>query len=199
MLNVTAVFPSGPGYLTVFPCGSPQPLASNVNYPAGQVVPNAVLAKVGTDGKVCIFTLADTDLVVDVNGYVPAGGSPSTVVPARLLETRWGRMRRRWMACSRGAGVAAGSVFELTVTDRGGGGACGCVGGDVERDGGVPVGSWVSDGVPVWVAAAVGVERELSGGSGGAERGVGQGRHRRQGVHLHVGDTDVVVDVNGYL
>ena len=90
MLNVTAVFPTGPGYLTVFPCGAPRPLASNVNYAAGQVVPNAVLAKIGTGGTVCIYSLVDTDVVIDVTGFVPAGGSPSTVVPARLLETRVG-------------------------------------------------------------------------------------------------------------
>ena len=38
MLNVTADAPEGSGYLTVFPCGAAQPLASNVNYVAGQTV-----------------------------------------------------------------------------------------------------------------------------------------------------------------
>jgi protein involved in polysaccharide export with SLBB domain len=70
MLNVTAVFPDAPGFLTVFPCESGLPKASNVNYGPGDVVPNAVLAKIGTGGKVCIYTLAGTDIVVDVNGYV---------------------------------------------------------------------------------------------------------------------------------
>jgi hypothetical protein len=41
---------------------------------AGDVVPNAVFAKLGTDGKVCIFSNAATHVVVDVSGYVPAGG-----------------------------------------------------------------------------------------------------------------------------
>jgi hypothetical protein len=54
----------------VFPCGTELPKASNVNYGPGDVVPNAVLAKIGTGGKVCIYTLAGTDIVVDVNGYV---------------------------------------------------------------------------------------------------------------------------------
>lgn len=31
----------------------------------------AVLAKVGIAGNVCLFTLTETDLIVDVNGYVP--------------------------------------------------------------------------------------------------------------------------------
>jgi hypothetical protein len=73
MLNVTAVTPDAAGHVTVFPCGAPRPLASNVNYLAGDVVPNAVLAKVGTGGRVCLYTSATTDLVVDVNGYVPIG------------------------------------------------------------------------------------------------------------------------------
>ena len=60
ILNVTAVAHAGSGFLTVFPCGEPQPLASNVNYLAGDVVPNAVLAKVGVGGSVCIFTMAVT-------------------------------------------------------------------------------------------------------------------------------------------
>jgi hypothetical protein len=34
-----------------------------------------VLAKVGTDGNVCILTLATTDVIVDVMVYVPADGA----------------------------------------------------------------------------------------------------------------------------
>ena len=64
------MFPDNVGYLTVFPCGSERPLAANVNYRPGVVTPNAVLAKVGVDGTVCIYTRSATDLVADVNGYV---------------------------------------------------------------------------------------------------------------------------------
>jgi hypothetical protein len=73
MLNVTAVLPSTAGFVTVYPCGRPRPLASNLNFGPGDVVPNAVLVKLGTSGKVCLYTSATSDLVVDVNGYVPAG------------------------------------------------------------------------------------------------------------------------------
>jgi hypothetical protein len=72
MLNVTAVDPAEAGFLTVFPCGSPVPNASNVNYLAKQVAPNAVVAKIGDGGKVCVYTQAETHLIVDVNGFVPA-------------------------------------------------------------------------------------------------------------------------------
>ena len=54
----------------MFDCTAQVPNASNVNYVAGQVVSNAVLAKLTPNGKVCIYSLAETDLVIDVNGYV---------------------------------------------------------------------------------------------------------------------------------
>ena len=72
-LNVTVVNPAQPGFLTVYPCGADRPLASNLNYVAGQVVPNAVLAGIGTGGRVCIFTQQETDVVVDLGGWFPAG------------------------------------------------------------------------------------------------------------------------------
>jgi hypothetical protein len=72
VLNVTVTGPSGGGFATVFPCGSEPPNASNLNYAAGQTIPNAVTARVGVGGKVCVFTHAETDLIVDVNGYHPS-------------------------------------------------------------------------------------------------------------------------------
>ena len=150
VLNVTAVFPDGPGYLTVFPCGEDQPNASSVNYQTGQVVPNAVLAKIGAGGKVCIFTLAASDLLVDVNGYAPASGSPATVSPARLLETRSGpnlttvdgQFQGQGRQCRRQrAGAHRDRPWQRAGERRG---------GDGERDGGVPGRAGLSDGVPVW-------------------------------------------------
>ena len=69
VLNVTVVDPSAAGFVTVFPCGQPRPDASNLNYKTGDVIPNAVLAKVGAGGKVCFYSYAATDLLVDVAGY----------------------------------------------------------------------------------------------------------------------------------
>ena len=46
-LNVTVTDPLFAGYLTVYPCGSEVPLASNLNFVAGQTVPNLVTVKVG--------------------------------------------------------------------------------------------------------------------------------------------------------
>lgn len=69
MLNVSAVGPSRNGFLTVFDCTPKIPNASNVNFVAGQTVPNAVLAKLTSSGEVCVYSFAETDLVIDVNAY----------------------------------------------------------------------------------------------------------------------------------
>lgn len=86
-LNVTVVNPSGSGFVTVWPCGVPRPIAANVNYVLGDIVPNGVIAPIGADGKVCFFSSASTDLVVDVSGWF-VGESFVGATPKRLVDTR---------------------------------------------------------------------------------------------------------------
>ena len=118
-LNVTAVSPSGSGYLTVFPCGEPRPLAANLTYAKGDIVANAILAALGHDGKVCVYTEASTHLVVDVAGSVPSNGSPSSIDAARLLETRSGPGLTTIDGDDQGTGRMLGkTVYELDVTYR---------------------------------------------------------------------------------
>jgi len=121
-LNVVAISPSGPGYLTVFPCGITTPLAANVNYNTGDIAANAVLAKIGVDGKVCVFTYAATDLVIDINGYTPAGAGTKSVPPGRVLESRSGNPDFKTIdGLFQGTGrTAAGQIAEIKVTDRAG-------------------------------------------------------------------------------
>ena len=69
VLDVVAVHPDADGFLTVFPCGTPVPLASNLNYNAGQVIANSVFTGIGTNGTVCIYSHASTHLVVDATGH----------------------------------------------------------------------------------------------------------------------------------
>ena len=71
VLNVAVTGTQAAGYITVYPCGTTRPLASNLNYTAGQTTSNAVIAKVGANGKVCLYTPAATHLIADVNGYFP--------------------------------------------------------------------------------------------------------------------------------
>jgi hypothetical protein len=69
VLNVTATEPNLPGFLTVYPGGAARPTTSNLNYVAGQTIPNAVIVGLGPTGAVDIFSNATTHVVVDVVGY----------------------------------------------------------------------------------------------------------------------------------
>ncbi len=91
VLNVTAVQPTAGGYLTVWPSSQTRPLASSLNFPAGATVPNLVIAKIGTNGKVGIYNAnGTTHVVVDVVGYLSstAPGRHFCMAPHRVLDTR---------------------------------------------------------------------------------------------------------------
>ena len=119
VLNVTVTEAQVPGYITVYPCEGELPNAANLNYEAGSTIPNAVVAEVGSGGTTCLFTTAATHLVVDVNGYHPAGRSFVPVRPARLLDSREGMATADGLFA--GAGLRpTGSITELQVTGRAG-------------------------------------------------------------------------------
>jgi hypothetical protein len=80
------------GFLTAFPCGQPQPLASNLNSD-GRNKAVAGILPAGTNGAVCFFATHDTDLVLDINGYfVPDTDATAMsfypMSPCRLVDTR---------------------------------------------------------------------------------------------------------------
>jgi uncharacterized protein (DUF1501 family) len=91
VVNVTVVAPTTPGFLTVWPALQTRPLASNLNFVAGQVVPNLVLAKVGTNSKISVYNpYGSTHVVMDVVGYLSptAPGRYFPLTQSRLLDTR---------------------------------------------------------------------------------------------------------------
>jgi hypothetical protein len=86
-VTVTAVDPAAPGYLTAYPCGTAPPLASTLNYGAGQTVSNLAIVGAGRGGALCVTSYAATDVLVDMAGAVSAAGYQA-VVPVRLVDTR---------------------------------------------------------------------------------------------------------------
>ena len=119
VLNVTAVGATGAGFVTVYPCGQAPPNSSSLNTTAGGTVPNAVTVKVGVGGKVCLFTSVgvSTHLLVDLNGFYPAGSSFVAVAPARLLDSRVGGSTVDGLFV--GGGMSGpGSVLQLQVAGR---------------------------------------------------------------------------------
>jgi hypothetical protein len=70
VLNVTVTGTLGNGYVTVFGSGTARPATSSLNYVRGQTVANQVIAKVGSDGKVSVYTQTGADIIVDVVGWM---------------------------------------------------------------------------------------------------------------------------------
>jgi hypothetical protein len=117
VLNVTVTNPVAAGFVTVYPCGSPLPNASSVNFTTGQTVANAVVSQIGTAGQICVYTPVQTDLVVDVTGWFGGSGGFTGVVPSRFYESRPGLFTVDGL--QNGAGLrGAGSTTEVAVLGR---------------------------------------------------------------------------------
>ena len=116
VLNVTAVGATTASFLTVWPTGVDRPGTSSLNVRGGDVVPNLVIAKLGTNGQVDIYNNAGSvHCVVDVVGYFQneAASRFTSLSPARVLDTRSGL----------GAGpgpVGQGASIDLQITGQGG-------------------------------------------------------------------------------
>jgi hypothetical protein len=118
VLNVTAIGEDEGGYVTVFPTGSPQPTASNINYEPGQPTANLVVAPVGQDGKVSIFVSSKAHVIADVQGWFSQDPGFTSLQPARLLDTRSGAPTVDGVSSSGGA-VAADGTVSVKVIARG--------------------------------------------------------------------------------
>ena len=120
VLNVTVIGPGAAGFLTVYPTGQPRPLAANLNWVAGQTVPNRVIAKVGAGGQVAIFNGSGgtMNVVVDVGGWFTdatsaAGGARfNGLTPNRITDTRPPPLRI-------GANPTVGANGQIAVTVAG--------------------------------------------------------------------------------
>ncbi|HET7487538.1 MAG TPA: hypothetical protein VFJ85_06370, partial [Acidimicrobiales bacterium] len=76
VLNATVTGPSTASVLTVWPSDVAQPGVSNLNYTAGQTVPNLVAVKLGATGKVKMNNaFGSVDVIFDVDGWYNDGTS----------------------------------------------------------------------------------------------------------------------------
>jgi biotin transporter BioY len=70
--NLTVTSPSDAGYLTAFPTGASLPLASTINFRAGQTRANSAVLALGVAGNLSVFCgipSGDVHFVLDVTGY----------------------------------------------------------------------------------------------------------------------------------
>jgi hypothetical protein len=72
ILKVTAVEPTGGGYVTVWPAGSANPPnVSNLNFGPNMTIPNLVVTQLGAGGQINVFNSVGTSthILIDVLGY----------------------------------------------------------------------------------------------------------------------------------
>ncbi|MEV5968681.1 N-acetylmuramoyl-L-alanine amidase [Streptomyces sp. NPDC051921] len=91
VMNVTATNPTTSGWVSVYPSGTTRPSTSNLNFKAGQSIPNLVIVPVGADGKVNFYNHAGSvDLLGDVTGYFTTDTTQAkhiNIGPKRLMNT----------------------------------------------------------------------------------------------------------------
>jgi hypothetical protein len=95
VVSVTVTGTTGPGFLTLYPAGTPRPEVSTLNFEAGSIISNQATVPVDSQGRFTVFAYASTDVVIDLVGtYVPASTSTdgrfAPVTPVRVLDTRTG-------------------------------------------------------------------------------------------------------------
>jgi hypothetical protein len=96
-MRLTAVPPGRLGYLTAYPAGGTVPIAATLNDPSGGVVGNEAIVPAGAEngGAISVYATDNTDLVIDINGYFALPGSPGALffyplTPCRVADTRSG-------------------------------------------------------------------------------------------------------------
>ncbi len=119
VMNVTATQGTAGSFLTVYPAGGSVPTASNLNFGAGETIPNLVTVKLDGDGKVSFFNaVGSVHVVADVVGYFDSGIEAdglafSGVNPVRLLDSHGA-------VGGFNGPVAGGTSKDLKVTNVGG-------------------------------------------------------------------------------
>jgi hypothetical protein len=70
-VNLVAVEPSSATYVSAYPCGRWPPSVSNLNLERGGAFrANGATVPLDAGGRLCLYTHASTDLVVDIEGWV---------------------------------------------------------------------------------------------------------------------------------
>ena len=80
------------GSLSVYPADLQDPPAATVNFDDADTVANSVITRLDSDGRINVTANANTDVVVDVQGYfttaAPSGGTRfDAIAPSRLMDS----------------------------------------------------------------------------------------------------------------
>jgi outer membrane protein assembly factor BamB len=88
VLNVTVTSPATPGWVSAYPDGSARPSTSNLNFSAGQTVPNLVIVPVGSNGSIDLYNGSNgtVNLLADITGYYQGGAENLNDSPGRSFQ-----------------------------------------------------------------------------------------------------------------
>lgn len=114
---VSGIYPSGPGHITVYPCGSTLPTVSTLNPEVAIKRTNAAIAPLSSSGTLCLYTHESVDVTVDAVGYFTAGGGGGAIVPTtptRVTDTRE-TYRPLMNLGAGGAALTAGREYRLDL------------------------------------------------------------------------------------
>lgn len=96
-VNITAVDPSGNGFVTAYADGTARPATSTLNYHTGQTVANSAIVPVAANGEIDLTnemtTAGSANLLVDVVGYYSLNGNFASdafvpIAPSRVFDSR---------------------------------------------------------------------------------------------------------------
>ncbi len=198
-LNVTVVPRRSLGYLIVWPTGEDQPIVSTLNSD-GRVKANAAIVPGGAGGAIRVYVTDTADLVLDIAGYFVAAPNPSAyaffpLTPCRVADTRRSRgalggpylparqQRDFPVLQATACHIPNRSVaYSLNVTA-------------IPRNG-VPLGF-----LTLWPAGeSRPVSSTLNAGTGTVTANAAMVPAGQNGAisAYGIGDTDVVLDINGY-
>jgi hypothetical protein len=112
VINLTVTDPQKSGHLTAYPDGAPRPNASNLNFSAGETVPNLVIVPLTNDvADIANASSGTVQMVADLEGYFSSSAPDSFVPisPTRELDTR-----------TTGSALAADKAITMNIlTDAG--------------------------------------------------------------------------------
>ncbi|MEP7204166.1 MAG: right-handed parallel beta-helix repeat-containing protein [Ilumatobacteraceae bacterium] len=117
-LNITVTNPNAAGFVTAYPCGVRE-LVASVNYLGGQTVSNAAIVPVSATGTVCFFSMVPTDIVVDINGWLTSGQGFTGIAPKRVFDTRPGESPDALKTVQK-TPVTGGTFVTVNVTNMAG-------------------------------------------------------------------------------
>ncbi len=199
VLNVTVTQGTRAGVLTVYPAGLGSPPTSNLNWVKGETVPNLVTVPLSPGGAVGIVnrSAGAVDVVVDVEGYyaapVSGAGQYAALPPARILDTRYGTGGIM-------GPIAGGQTIAVQVTGRGGVPASGVAAVVLNVTVTQTTRSGFLTAYPVGVARPTASNVNWVKGETVANRVmVPVGTNGQVALYNSYGDTQMVVDVSGYL